>query len=172
MRTLRMIGIIIIVVIIAILLFIASNPILLIAEDTTESDPGIDMAASWTLTKGFEWVYPGSSYNSKGETLHNIHLDNPENPYGAAKEIMEYTYNFSPTIIISLNDPGASAIFGESILEDIRSNDAYNGYPGSENAQGNMSRGDAVSTAVNNDGINFLQIPIQILIGNIKFHFV
>ena len=31
----------------------------------------------------------------------------------------------------------------------IRENDAYNGYPGNENVQGNMSRGDAVMVLVN-----------------------
>ena len=31
-----------------------------------------------------------------------------------------------------------------SATDIIRENDAYNGYPGNENVQGNMSRGDAV----------------------------
>lgn len=163
---------IIAVIIVALLLFVMTSPILIIAEDAEEGTPGVDMAASFSIPGGFEWIYPGSSYNANGETLHNIHLIDPENPYGAAKEIMEYTYNYSPHLIIGINNDAAEAIFGSSIVDDIRSNDAYNGYAGSANVQGTMSRGDAVGTAMMNDGMNVFEIPLQILMGNIQFHFV
>ena len=90
----------------AIILSLISSPILIIAEDTDEGDPGIDMAATLSIS-GFEWIYPGSSVNSNGETLHNIHLIDPSNPYGAAQEIMQYSYNITPHVIVSINNAAA-----------------------------------------------------------------
>ena len=164
---------ILIAIIVIIVLLLAStivSPILIIAEDADEGTPGIDMAATVGLG-GFNWIYPGSSYNANGETLHNIHLIDPENPYGAARDIMEYTYHVSPQIIVSINNDAAEAIVGVNIVDDIRANDAYNGYAGSENVAGTMSRGDAVGTAMANDGMNVFEIPLQLLLGNIRFHF-
>ena len=46
----------------------------------------------------------------------------------------------------------------------------YNGY-GNPYAQGTMSRGDAVGTAMTSNGANIFEIPLQILLGNIRFHF-
>ena len=89
---------------------------------------------------------------------------------GAAREIMEYSYGVSPHIFFSINNDAAEAIFGSNIVDDIRANDAYNGYAGNDNVAGTMSRGDAVGTAMANDGMNFLQIPIQLLMGNISIH--
>ena len=162
---------ILIAIIVIILLLLAStivSPILIIAEDADEGTPGIDMAATVGLG-GFKWIYPGNSYNANGETLHNIHLIDPDNPYGAAREIMEYTYHVSPHIILSINNEAAQAIFGASIVDAIRANDAYNGY-GNPYAQGTMSRGDAVGTAMTSNGANIFEIPLQILLGNIRFH--
>ena len=161
---------ILITLVVIIFIFLAAtinSPVLIVAEDA-EEDASIDMAAQFSI-KGFDWVYPGSSYNSNGETLHNVHLNNPDNPYGAAKEIMEYTYKESPFLIISVNNYAAESIFGGSIVDDIRANDAYNGYAGNENVPGTMSRGDAMSVAMLENGINVPMIPIQILLGNIKF---
>ena len=160
---------IIAIIIIAILLFTISSPILIIAEDTTEGSSGIDMAAKFTALGGFEWIYPGSSVNANGQTLHNVHQDSPNDPYGAARDIMSYTYQFTPHMIISVNPDAAEDIFGDGLIDNIRSNDAYNGYAGSENAQGTMSRGDAVSTAMTSGTFNPLAIPINMLMGNIKF---
>ena len=157
-------------IIILIIGFLAStifSPVLVVAEDA-EEDGSIDMAARFGLT-GFGWVYPGSSYNYYGQTLHNVHMNNPENPYEAAKEIMEYSYSESPFLIISVNNYAAEAIFGGSIVSDIRANDAYNGYAGNANVPGTMSRGDAMSVAMIENGINVPMIPIQILLGNIRF---
>ena len=154
-----------------IVVFLAStlvSPILIVCEDTGE-DASIDMAATFSLG-GLEWVYPGSSFNAEGQTLHNVHINDPDNPYGAAREIMEYTYHFTPFLVVSINNDAAEAIFGGSIVDDIRANDAYNGYAGNDKVPGTMSRGDAIDTAMAQDGINILQIPLQILLGNISFH--
>ena len=163
-------------IIIAIILILAVlavstifSPVMILAEDAEDGIPGVDMAARVGLT-GFAWVYPGSSTNANGETLHNIHFIDPDNPYGAARDIMEYSYGISPHIFFSFNNAAAEAIFGSSIVDDIRANDAYNGYAGSANAPGTMSRGDAVGTAMANDGMNLLQVPIQLLLGNISVH--
>ena len=159
-------------IIIALLLFVMSSPILIIAEDTSEGSPGVDMAAKFSIPGGLEWIYPGSSYNANGQTLHNIHQNSHDDPYGAARDIMEYSYHFTPHLIVSVNNDAAEAIFGADIVNNIRSNDAYNGYAGSGNVQGTMSRGDAVGTAMGNTDINVLEIPMQLLMGNIQLHFV
>lgn len=172
MKTGKMILGVIAVIIIALLLFIMVSPILVIAEDTTEGTPGVDMAAVFKLPSGFEWIYPGSSYNENGETLHNIHMIDPSNPYGAARDIISYTYGFTPHIIVSVNEQAAEAIFGLGLVDNIRANDAYNGYAGSSNVQGTMSRGDAVGTAMAGGTFNPVEIPLQTLMGNIKVFFV
>jgi hypothetical protein len=172
MSKVKVILAIIVVILIALLLFTITSPILIIAEDTTEGSPGIDMAAKFTALGGFEWIYPGSSVNANGQTLHNVHQDSPDDPYGAARDIMEYSYQFSPHLIISVNPEAAEGIFGAGLIDNIRANDAYNGYSGSENVQGTMSRGDAVDTAMNSGTFNPIAIPTNILMGNIKFIFV
>ena len=160
------------IIIIAILIFLMTSPILIIAEDTSEGSPGVDMAASFRIPEGFEWVYPGSSFNANGQTLHNIHQDSPDDPYGAARDIIEHTYHYTPHLVVSVNNDAAEAIFGADIVNNIRSNDAYNGYAGNGNVAGTMSRGDAVGTAMGNSNMNILEIPVQLLMGNIKLHFV
>ena len=172
MSKVKVILAIIVVILIALLLFTITSPILIIAEDTTEGSPGIDMAAKFTALGGVDWIYPGSSVNANGQTLHNIHQDSPDDPYGAARDIMEYSYQFSPHLIISVNPEAAEGIFGAGLIDNIRANDAYNGYSGSENVQGTMSRGDAVDTAMNSGTFNPIAIPTNILMGNIKFIFV
>ena len=57
-----------------------------------------------------------------------------------------------------------------SAADIVRENDAYNGYGGEHS--GTMSRGDAVGVAMLQNGINVPMVPIQILLGNIQFHFV
>jgi hypothetical protein len=68
-----------------------------------------------------------------------------------------------------VNNDAAAAIFGGSIVDDIRANDAYNGY-GASNVPGTMDRGDAVGTAMANNGMNIFEIPLQLLLGNIQIH--
>lgn len=172
MKKLTIIVIAIVLIIVGFLASTAVSPILIIAEDAEEGTPGVDMAATFSALGGIEWVYPGSSVNANGETLHNIHLIDPGNPYGAAKDIMEYSYKQSPHLIVGINNDAAEAIFGENIVDNIRANDAYNGYAGNEHVQGTMSRGDAVGTAMANSGMNVFQIPIQLIMGNIQLHFV
>lgn len=157
------------VIFVVLLLFTITSPILIIAEDTDEGTPGIDMAAKFSAFGGFDWIYPGSSVNENGQTLHNIHSDSPGDPYGAARDIMTYSYQFTPHLIVSVNPEAAEAIFGAGLIDNIRSNDAYNGYAGSENVQGTMSRGDAVGAAMGMGTFNPLAIPLNILMGNIRF---
>lgn len=172
MKKLSVVLLIIIVLVVGFMLSTLSSPVLIMADDVGEGGGGaVDMAAKFSIT-GFEWIYPGSSVNAQGQTLHNIHLDSPDDPYGAARDIMTYTYNFTPHLIVSINNDGAEAIFGTSIVDDIRANDAYNGYAGNDKVQGTMSRGDAVNAAMTKNGMNVFQIPIQALLGNIAFHFV
>ncbi len=159
------------IIIIVALLLISTivSPIMIVAEDA-EEDASIDMAATIGLT-GFNWVYPGSSVNSEGQTLHNVHMNNPDDPYGAARDIMTYSYGITPHVFFSVNNEAAQAIFGGSIVDDIRANDGYFGYAGNGNVQGSMSRGDAVGTAMLENGMNVFEIPIQIILGNISIHF-
>ena len=170
MKKISMVLLAIVILVVAFLASTVVSPVLIVAEDS-EEDASIDMAATFSLG-GFEWIYPGSSYNSQGQTLHNVHMDYPEDPYGAAQDIMAYSYGVAPHFIFSVNNDAAEAIFGGSIVDDIRANDAYNGYPGNDNVQGTMSRGDAVGTAMANNGMNIAQIPIQLLMGNISIHIV
>ena len=164
---------VLIALVLIVVVFLAStivSPVLIVAEDSSEEN-GIDMAATIGLT-GFEWIYPGSSVNAQGQTLHNVYADYPDDPYGAARDIMSYTYHFTPHIIVSVNNDGAAAIFGGDIIDNIRANDAYNGYAGNDKVSGSMDRGDAVGTAMAQNGMNIFEIPIQFLTGNISIHFV
>lgn len=170
MKKLHLVLLSIVVIIIIFMVSTLFSPVLIVCEDTGE-DASIDMAATFSLA-GLDWVYPGSSFNSQGETLHNVHIDNPQDPYGAARDIMSYTYNFTPHIIVSLTSEGAEAIFGDTIVDDIRANDGYFGYAGNDKVQGKMSRGDAIDTAMSQHPPNIFQIPVQILNGKITFHFV
>lgn len=170
MKKLQLIILTIVAILVLVMASTLVSPILIVCEDMGE-DGSIDMAATFSVA-GFEWIYPGSSFNSEGQTLHNVHIDNPQDPYGAARDIMSYTYHFTPHIVVSLSSEGAEAIFGGNIVDDIRANDAYNGYEGNENVPGTMSRGDAIDTAMGQNIPNLLQVPVQILIGKITFHFV
>lgn len=120
------------------------------------------MGATWNLSSGFTWIYPGSSFNAQHQTLHNIHLDDPDDPYGAAKEIMEYTYHISPNIIITVNNNASEKIFGGDIISDIRQYDWGDG----------MDRGDAADKAMSDFHMNYLAIPECLLTGDMKIHFV
>ena len=170
MKKLQLIILTIVAILVLVMASTLVSPILIVCEDMGE-DGSIDMAATFSVA-GFEWIYPGSSFNSEGQTLHNVHIDNPQDPYGAARDIMSYTYHFTPHIVVSLSSEGAEAIFGGNIVDDIRANDAYNGYEGNENVPGTMSRGDAIDTAMGQNIPNLLQVPVQIMHGKITFHFV
>lgn len=170
MKKLNAILLAIVAIVVIFMISTIFSPVLIVAEDS-EEDSSIDMAATFSIG-GFDWVYPGSSVNAEGQTLHNVHINHPEDPYGAARDIMTYSYGVTPHLIFSINNDAAQAIFGESIVDDIRANDGYFGYAGNGNVAGSMSRGDAASTAMINNGMNIFEIPIQLLMGNISPHFV
>ena len=146
-----------IIAVVFVLFFVitAFSGILILAQDDTEGGiPGVDMAALWSINCGFTWIYPGSSHNANGHTLHNIYMT--DNPYQDAKEIMEYTYDVSPHILVIINDQAAAHIFGDNILDTIRQHDWVEG----------NSRGDAVAMSITH--VNPLPIIPDILLGNIK----
>lgn len=159
----RIIFAVIILAIISIVGIASTSSVLILAEDESEGGiPGIDMAATWNMSDGFEWIYPGSSFNANHETLHNIYMIDENNPYGAAKEIMEYTYHVSPNIIVTVNNNASEKIFGGDIISDIRQYDWGDG----------MDRGIAADKAMGDFNMNYLAIPECLLSGDIKIHFV
>ena len=146
---------IIAVIVVLLLAFTAFSNVLILAQDDTEGGiPGVDMAALWSLNGGFTWIYPGSSFDPQGRTLHNIYM--LDEPYQEAKIIMEHTYNVSPHILVIINDQAAAHIFGENILDTIRQHDWVEG----------NARGDAVAMSITS--VNPLPIIPDILMGNIK----
>ena len=111
---------ILLAIVAVVVLFLAStlvSPILIVCEDTTE-DASIDMAATFSLG-GLDWIYPGSSMDAEGHTLHNVHINNPQDPYGAARDIMTYSYGITPHLVVRVTSDAAQAIFGGSIVDDI-----------------------------------------------------
>lgn len=142
----------IIIILLAILAF--SNVLILAQDDTEGSIPGVDMAALWSVHGGFEWIYPGSSFDPQGRTLHNIYM--LDDPYQEAKIIMQNTYNVDPHILVIINDQAAAHIFGDNILDTIRQHDWVEG----------NSRGDAVAMSITS--VNPLPIIPDILMGNIR----
>lgn len=156
----KIIPIIIIIIIVGI---IFSTNALIIATDTTEGGiPGVDMAATWNLQDGFQWIYPGSSFNSEHQTLHNIYLDDPDSPYEAAVDIMEYTYNMHPNLVITVNNAAAERIYGVDLISNIREYDWNSNY----------DRAPAIQAATQNTTMNYGGIITSILSGDIAFHFV
>lgn len=150
------------VIIIAIVGMIFTTNALVIATDTSEGTPGVDMAAIVNASNGFTWIYPGSSTNAQGETLHNIYLNDPDNPYEAAADIIQHTYNTKPNLIITVNNAAAERIFGGDIVGDIREYDWGQG----------MSRGDAAEQAMSDFNINYLGVIESVFSGDIGFHWV
>ena len=154
----RVLGIVAVIVVLFLAITALSGVLVLAQDDSEGGIPGVDMAALWSFNGGFTWIYPGSSHNANGHTLHNIYMT--DHPYQDAKEIMEYTYGVSPHILIVVNDQAASHIFGENFVSTIRQHDW---------GEGN-SRGDAVAMSITH--VNPLPIIPDILLGNIKFFIV
>jgi len=137
-----------------------SSTILFLAEDETEGAvPGVDMAGIWTFSGGFQWIYPGSSVNAQGHTLHNVHLKDGD-PYQHAKVIMEYSYNISPNICVAINNAAAERIFGEGILSDIREEDWGKGH----------ARGVAIENSVSQ--FNVFGAIISLFSGDIRIFLI
>lgn len=155
-RWLMIVLIIILVGIIALL----SSTILFLAEDETEGAiPGVDMAALWSGSEGFRWIYPGSSYHPNGDTLHNIHMEDGD-PYQWAKEIIQHTYGVTPHICVVINNDAAERIFGEDIVGNIREEDW---------GQGN-SRGVAIENSMNQ--FNIFGAITSLFTGDIKIYII
>lgn len=150
----RALEIIAIIVVLFLAITAFSNVLILCQDDTEGGIPGVDMAALWSLHGGFTWIYPGSSFDSQGRTLHNIYM--LDNPYQEAKEIMQNTYGVTPHILIIINDQAAAHIFGADILDTIRQHDWVEG----------NARGDAVAMSITH--VNPLPIIPDILMGNIR----
>lgn len=150
----KALGIIALIVVLLLAITAFSNVLILAQDDTEGGIPGVDMAALWSLNGGFTWIYPGSSFDPQGRTLHNIYM--LDEPYQEAKIIMENTYGVSPHILVIINDQAAAHIFGENILDTIRQHDWVEG----------NSRGDAVAMSITQ--VNLLPVIPDILMGNIR----
>lgn len=156
---------IILLLIIVILFFFASTAnVLFLAEDTSESvaEPGVDMAALWSLSGGFQWIYPGSSVNAEGSTLHNIFLFQNHDPYGDAKDIIQYSYNVTPNVCVVLTNNASDKIFGTDMIGSIRENNWGEG----------QSRGNAIDESLSNHPANPLGVIESLLTGDIKIFLI
>ena len=156
----KALGKIIVLIIAILIIFSLTSNVLFLAEDTSESvqEPGVDMAAYWSLGTGFQWIYPGSSTNAEGNTLHNVFLFSSENPYQGAKEIMQYSYNITPNICVTINNNASDRIFGSDMIDDIRTKNW---------GEGN-DRGDAVNAAMAEHPANPIGVIESILLGDIR----
>ncbi|MBQ2637075.1 MAG: DUF4012 domain-containing protein [Methanobrevibacter sp.] len=148
-----------------------SKDILVLASDKYEQPNGsVDMAFMVHLENGslanYTPVYPGGMYHpsqpapgglSGNMYLHDCLWDGVQNGAKYAQEIVEYNTGLHSDAVVIVYDEGLDNVLdtvrplevnGEvtnlSAADIVRSNDAYNGYAGSENVQGTMSRGDAV----------------------------
>ncbi len=152
-------------------LTLSDKNILVLASDKTEQPNGsVDMAFMVHLENGslrnYTPVYPGGmthpSQSAPGGLsgkmfLHDCLWDGTDQGMEYAKEIVAANTGMQADAVVIVYDEGIDSVIdsirplyvdGEvsnlSAADIVRSNDAYNGYPGSENVQGNMSRGDAV----------------------------
>lgn len=150
----KALGIIALLIVLFLAITAFSNVLILCQDDTEGGIPGVDMAALWSFNGGFTWIYPGSSFDPQGRTLHNIYM--LDEPYQEAKIIMQNTYGVSPHLLVIINDQAAAHIFGDNILDTIRQHDW---------GEGN-SRGDAVAMSITQ--VNLLPVIPDILMGNIK----
>ena len=148
-----------------------SKDILVLAGDKYEQPNGaVDMAFMVHLENGslanYTPVYPGGmSHPSQGAPggiggrmmLHDCLWDGTGQGMKYAQEIVEANTGMHSDAVVIVYSEGLDNIIdtvrpivinGEvsnlSAEDMVRQNDAYNGYAGNENVQGNMSRGDAV----------------------------
>ncbi len=151
--------------------------ILILAGDKGEQQNGaVDMAFMVHLHNGaldnYTPIYPGGmthpSQSEPAETgvggnllLHDSLWYGVKPGMQYASEIVEARTGMHADAVVLVYSDGIDAVInsirplkvnGEVKNLDaediIRENDAYNGYPGNENVQGNMSRGDAVMVLV------------------------
>ena len=114
----KALGIIALLVVLFLAFTAFSNVLFLCQDDTEGGIPGVDMAALWSFNGGFTWIYPGSSHDPQGRTLHNIYMLN--DPYQEVKEIMQYTYGVTPHILVIINDEAASHFLGVNPINETR----------------------------------------------------
>ena len=152
-----------------------SKNILVLASDKTEqSNGGVDMAFMIRLENGslknYTPIYPGGMTHPSQPApgglggrmfMHDCLWDGLDVGMDYAKEIVEANTGMKSDAVVVVYDEGVDNVINsirplivdgkESNLtatEIIRENDAYQGYPGNENVQGNMSRADAVMVLV------------------------
>lgn len=148
-----------------------SKDILVLASDKYEQPHGsVDMAFMVHLENGslknYTPVYPGGMHHPTQAApggigglmyLHDCLWDGVDVGAKYAQEIVEYNTGLHSDAVVIVYDEGLDNIIDTirplkvdgvetnlSAADIVRSNDAYNGYAGSENVQGTMSRGDAV----------------------------
>lgn len=148
-----------------------NKDILVLASDKYEqSNGGVDMAFMIHLENGslknYTPVYPGGMAHPTQPApgglggrmlMHDCLWDGLDNGMRYAQEIVEANTGMHSDAVVLIYDEGLDNILdtvrpiyinGEvsnlSAVDMVRQNDAYQGYPGNENVQGNMSRGDAV----------------------------
>lgn len=149
--------------------------VLVLASDKEEQPNGaVDMAFMVHLKDGkidnYTPVYPGGKAHptqpapgglSGNMLLHDCLWNGAKEGMQYAAEIVEANTGMHSDAVVIVYSDGIDNIIdsirplvvdGEetnlSAEDIIRENDAYNGYPGSENVQGTMSRGDAVMVLV------------------------
>ena len=148
-----------------------SKNILVLASDKTEqSNGGVDMAFMIRLENGslknYTPVYPGGMTHPTQPApgglggkmfMHDCLWDGVDQGMDYAKEIVEANTGMKADAVVVVYDVAVDSVInsasplivdGEATnltaTEIIRQNDAYQGYPGNENVEGTMSRGDAV----------------------------
>ena len=154
-------------------LTLESKNILVLASEKDEQPNGsVDMAFMVHLENGslknYTPVYPGgmshptkSAPGNLGGKMHDCLWDGPDQGMEYAKEIVAANTGMQADAVVVVYDEGIDNVIDSvrpltvdgvekniSATDIIRENDAYNGYPGNENVQGTMSRGDAVMELV------------------------
>ena len=152
-----------------------NKTILVLASDKYEqSNGGVDMAYMVRLENGslanYTPVYPGGMVHPSQPApgglggnmlLHDCLWDGIDVGMQYAAEIVEANTGQHADAVVLVYDEGVDNVIdsirplkvdGEvtnlSATDIIRENDAYQGYPGNEHVQGNMSRADAVMVLV------------------------
>ncbi|AMD18117.1 hypothetical protein TL18_08885 [Methanobrevibacter sp. YE315] len=152
-----------------------NKDILVLASDKYEQpNGGVDMAYLVHLENGtlknYTPIYPGEmSHPTKSAPgglsgrmmFHDCLWDGVDGGMQNAEEILEANTHLHADAVVLVYDEGLDHIIDSirplkvdgvvknlSATDIIRENDAYNGYPGNEHVQGNMSRADAVMVLV------------------------
>ena len=157
-------------------LTLENKDILVLASDKYEQpNGGVDMAFMVHLENGtisnYTPIYPGGKVHPSQPApgnlggnmrLHDCLWNGVENGMQYAKEIVKATTGMEADAVVVVYDEGLDNILDSvrpievdgvvtnlSATDIIRENDNYAGYSGNGNANGNMSRADAVMVLVN-----------------------